>query len=148
MTWLHVRGNVSITFGAHGTLLAGREIKRYRQFSLLSMAVSHLSPEDIQAIIDGVSSSRQLVTGVAAQLKEAMATPASLGENVPHNSQQHQGDSRVEARVDTQSLGDSNQQQPTGGHTQATTPGSHAPGYVDLIKNIIPSHHYPPSALY
>ena len=42
--------------------------------SHVKMSVNRLAPEDIRSIIEGIISSKELVSGVAAQLKESIST--------------------------------------------------------------------------
>ena len=67
------------------------------------VGMEHLSPEDLQAIVTGVASNRELISGIVSQLRDALQTPPSPASqqtpatmNVgqlqsPDNSNHHSG---------------------------------------------------------
>ena len=58
------------------------------------MAVSRLAPEDLHEIVARVSSSQELISGIATQLQQALAPPqqdvASESDNQQHTSANNQ----------------------------------------------------------
>ena len=90
--------------------------------------MQRLSPEDLQAIVTGVATNRELITGIAAQLKDMIQT------GMPGQQQSHQSTTTLPPLVTTQS----DQQQTLTGSQQQSGP----PHYQQDTKatNWGPSH--------
>lgn len=90
------------------------------------MALSRLAPEDIQTIIEGIVSNKELVSGVAAQLRESIATSPTnqspIGDTQRNTEPDHNsGDNN------TGGSGDANTQHGSQPH-EVTPLGSQATG--------------------